>query len=90
MGKLGRLSITTHSWKADGSQIIIGAKDGTIEMYNTNGPDPKTWELVYSFKNHSQCVSSVDWHAYGYFLSTSHDRSVLVWNWRENLGKYEA
>lgn len=70
--------IASHSWNSDRTQIAIATNSNLIEIYQVRGD---AWEKKHTLKEHHQQVSAIDWHPItNRIISSSHDRSVFVWD----------
>lgn len=43
-----------------------------------------SWQLLQELKEHSQTISDIDWAQDKKIVTSSHDRSVVVWNFNNN------
>ena len=73
--------ISCHAWNADGSMVALCPNTPDILIYRVDG---KKFELLYTLKEHTQLVTSVDWnHKTGQIISCSQDRNAYVWTFDE-------
>lgn len=71
--------IRTLAFAPDGTQIVTGAKNGGVSLWNA--ADGK---LVHNFKQkHNKRVNSVAFSAEGLVASASSDHSIILWNTKE-------
>ncbi len=59
---------------------IATKKDHTVHVYRIGTLNNiNSWTLLQDLKDHTQTVAGVDWTADNKILTSSHDRSVFVW-----------
>lgn len=90
--RLSRIGIVVHVYSKDKKRIAISVRDlNVVEIYETGDIlSPNTWKHLYTLKEHTQSISTLDWSSNDLLLTGSHDRSVMVWNfdkgqWRPAL-----
>ncbi|GMM38827.1 Rsa4 protein [Saccharomycopsis crataegensis] len=84
---LGTLSghskwITSISWKplhllkaGEPLMLVSASKDSTLKVWNV---EART--CTYSLSGHKSSVSCVKWGGYDTIYSTSHDKTIMMWN----------
>jgi len=83
--------ITCHAWNKDMSMLAICPNTCDLLIYNIK--DRKAFDLAYTLNEHTQVISSVDWHPEtNKIVTCSHDRNAYVWTliedkkiWKKDL-----
>ena len=73
--------ITALAFSTNSRYCALATKlDHVVRIYavsNFNNVD--SWEFIQELKEHTQTISEVDWSSDIKLISSSHDRSVVVW-----------
>lgn len=73
--------ITSIGWKplhlvtGDALMLATGSKDGTVKIWNVS-----TRACVATLSGHKLSVSCVKWGGFNQIYSTSHDKTIMVWD----------
>eukprot|EP01130_Rhizamoeba_saxonica_P016169 TRINITY_DN741_c0_g2_i1.p1 TRINITY_DN741_c0_g2~~TRINITY_DN741_c0_g2_i1.p1 ORF type:complete len:385 (-),score=84.66 TRINITY_DN741_c0_g2_i1:43-1155(-) len=79
------VSISSHAFNADGTQVALCPNNHDILIYAKNGND---YELLATLEGHDAVVTSIAWGAKtNRILSCSHDRNAYVWNYEGDTWK---
>ena len=61
--------------------VIATKKDHVARLFKIGKlEDVNSWKLIQEFKEHSQTIGDIDWSSDYKIITSSHDRSVVVWN----------
>jgi WD40 repeat protein len=73
--QLKRAPVCAHYFNEDPRRLLIGQQSGDIQLWDIHNR-----LLIRSFSHHSGPVRTLSLLPDGYFVSTSEDRTVKVWN----------
>lgn len=73
--------ISALAFSLDAAYCALATKeDHTVRLYRvTNLTQVDTWTLLQEFTEHTQTISDIDWATDRKIITSSHDRSVVVW-----------
>ena len=73
--------ITGLSFSPRHDYCAIATKvDHTVRVFRANPMNNiDGWQLAQEMRDHSQTIGDIDWAADNKIITSSHDRSVIVW-----------
>eukprot|EP01017_Pseudomicrothorax_dubius_P049551 TRINITY_DN9229_c0_g1_i1.p1 TRINITY_DN9229_c0_g1~~TRINITY_DN9229_c0_g1_i1.p1 ORF type:complete len:382 (-),score=60.09 TRINITY_DN9229_c0_g1_i1:137-1282(-) len=90
--KLHPLGIYCFAFSPDQSMIAISVKDENKVLIYQVSKDlhiPREFKLLYTLKEHSLPVSTLDWSIKNQILTGSYDRNVVVWHLNKELNRWD-